>query len=370
MAFFEKFWNCHACGKTGISALRSMKCPGCGSVKSSQDEEYLTNKEITDQYGLELAKGKPHWTCSHCGSVNLDKETNCYGCGNERENSDQNNKIIDLGPITLPEPESNNTYNRSPAKPESKRLFPTSDYQDNHKKVFSLKSLASKKSLYVTIAILTLAILGWLLLHTVTVEARVVNFSWTRTISIEKYQTVHESGWYLESGSYNTWSETRLIRNEPIYQTKTRIVHHPQTSYRDLGNGAVQSYDSSYTTTETYQEIIGYKPIYGTWYEYDVDKWIFDRNETSTANDQKPYWPNYNLNLDGYVLIGAERIGGKTELYQVLFETINKNKDRRIFTYNVNQDEWNKYQVDITYELKINHLGMITNNPLKDKESR
>lgn len=373
MAFYEKYWDCHACGNTGISALRQMKCPSCGSTKSPQDKEYLSNKEITDEDGLDLANGKPHWTCSHCGSVNLDKEIRCPGCGNEREKSDLNNKIVDLGPITLPEYKPKNIWGEysdepEPTKPTQKNI--NLKPERNYTKEVPKKKLPWKKLVIVIAAVVGVAILGWLFFHTVSVEARVDNFYWTRTISVERYQSVHESGWYSPVGSYNVWSETRIARYEPIYETRTRIVNHPQTSYRDLGNGAVQSYDSSYTTTETYQVLVRQEPIFATWYEYDIDKWIYQRKEVSTANDRKPYWPSYNLNLDGYTVIGAERIGGKTELYQVLFETINQNKESKIFTYKVNQDEWYEYQNNVVYELKINHLGMITNNPLKDKESQ
>ncbi len=373
MAFFEKYWDCHACGRPGISALRQMKCPGCGSTKSPQDKEYPTNKEITDKDGLELANGKPHWTCSNCGSVNLDKKTSCLGCGNERENSDLNNKIVELGSITLPEFKPKDIWEEHSDEPKPIIQIPkdiNTEPETNFTTELPVKKLPWKKLLIITGSILIVVILGWLFFHTVSVEAKIDNFYWTRIISIERYQSVHESGWHNPIGSYNVRSEIRIARYEPIYQTRTRTVTHPQTNYRDLGNGAVQSYTTYHTTTETYQEVIGQKPIYATWYEYDIDKWLFQRKEISAANDRKPYWPNYNLNLDGFTVIGAERVGGKTELYQVLFETSNPNKEEKIFTYEVNQDEWYRYNTNLTYELKINHFGIITNNPLKDKESQ
>lgn len=367
MAFYEKFWKCSACGKKEISALRKMKCPSCGSTKSRQDEEYLSGVEITDDYGLELASGKPHWTCSNCGSVNLDKETNCYGCGNGREESDSNNKVVDLGPITLPKynPKDDSDGYFDEPKPTTKAGAMT---ETNQTKGLLKLNLLSKKWLIGLIVAFGLVVFGWLFFHTVTVEAKVDGFSWTRTISIERYRTVHESGWFPPAGSYNVWTEIRIARYEPIYETRTRTVYHPQTSYRDLGNGSVQSYDSSYTTTDTYLELVGQNPIYATWYEYDIDKWIFQRSEVSSGKDREPYWPDYDLNLDGFTVIGAERIGGRNELYQVVFETIKTDKENKILTHNVSLKEWMEYKNDTTYKLKINHLGIITNNPLNDKE--
>ncbi len=385
MAFFEKYWDCRSCGRTGISALRQLKCPGCGSVKSPQDKEHFSNNEITDKYGLELAKGAPHWTCSHCGSVNLDKERNCIACGNEREESDQDNLIIELGTSPLPDyqpkdiwQEDSETLKPQDQMTENKLLegseedlFKKDYYQTGNLDLGRIKQQKRKTTWRIATVLAGIIVVGlvWLLLfQTNLVEANVAGFSWSRTVKIEKYQTVHESGWSKPIGAYNVWSENRISRYEPIYETKTRTIYVPQTSYRDLGNGAVESYDSSYHKTETYRELVGQRPIYETWYQYDLDKWNYNREIQVQGDDRKPYWPDYWLNLDGQTIIGAERVGSREENYLVLFETITEKKEVKIYSYSTNQEEWKRYQSGINYQLKINYLGMIMNNPLKDKE--
>lgn len=383
MAFYEKYWDCHTCGRTGISALRQLKCPGCGNTKSSQDQEHLSRNEITDEYGLSLAKGEPHWTCSHCGSVNLDKETNCIGCGNEREESDGTNQIIELGTNPLPDyqpkdvwethSESDRESNKVTEK-EEKPDFQSSNTIWQPPKISREKQLQKSRKSHlkitaiVMVVVLGLAGLGWLFFHTTPVETTVAGFSWSRTIKIEKYKVVHGSGWSLPPGAYNCWSETRISGYRPIYETKTRTVYHPRTSYRDRGNGAVESYDSSYYTTEVYHEKVGEEPIYDTWYNYDINQWNYERQVEAGENNRDPYWPVYSLNLDGRTEIGAERVASRREIYTVVFEQKTEKDEIKIYKYNTGEAEWQRYKLEGNYQLKVNHLGMITNNPLEDKE--
>ncbi|HNZ84376.1 MAG TPA: hypothetical protein PKH59_00740 [Candidatus Woesebacteria bacterium] len=380
MAFWEKYWDCHACGRTGISALRQLKCPGCGSVKSPQDKEHFSKNEITDEYGLALAKGAPYWTCSHCGSVNLDRELSCIGCGNERETSDESNRVVELGTNPLPDYQPKDvwqTYSESSQPKETvSRTKKEPGFQESWQSsgVLDKKELKRPQKSYTKITAVVMAVilglvgLGWLFFHTTSMEATVTGFTWSRTVKIEKYETVHSSGWSLPPGAYNYWSETRISGYNPIYETRTRTVHHPQTSYRDLGNGAVESYDSSYYTTETYQEMVGQEPIYGTWYNYDVDQWNYERQVEAEEKDRNPYWPKYSLNFDGQTRIGAERVNGRDETYTIMFETVNKKGETKTYSYNTSENEWKRYQYGVSYPLKINHLGMIANNPLQDKE--
>jgi transcription elongation factor Elf1 len=93
VVIYERLWDCPACGTEDISALRKKKCPNCNHTKTSQDEERRTRIEVTDAEGLALAKGKENWTCSSCGSVNLNKHKECASCSNPKDESDPVNKV-------------------------------------------------------------------------------------------------------------------------------------------------------------------------------------------------------------------------------------------------------------------------------------
>lgn len=376
MALYEKFWDCPACGTKGISALRKLKCPNCGHTKSPQDKEHRSNIEITDEDGIALARGGPHWTCSSCGSVNLDKYTMCTSCNNPREKSDKANRIVELGSTPPPayqppdpaeqwyQPEREEPHETEP-KPTYQRYQTPTNYDSVGNWLSGLPWLYIIIGLVVVIGIITL---GWAIFHTVDVQAQVTGFSWSRDVTIERYRTVHESGWSHPSDAYNLRSEMRIRSYEPIYETRTKVVHHSQTCYRDLGNGAEQSYDCSYDTTETYQETIGQRPVYDTWYEYDLDTWCYERTAHAGGNDkEKVNWPQFELYLDGQTVIGAERVGGRSETYSVHFRSEGK-KGPEDYVYSTSQDDWMKYQAEINYPLKVNSFKIIMNNPLQDKE--
>ncbi len=377
MTLYEKFWDCPACGRKGISALRYTKCPSCGYPKVPQNQEYLSNIPITDPDGIALARGGPHWTCSSCGMVNLNKYDVCQGCGNPRDSSDKTNRVVELGPISLPDrpdidPDDKDGYieelrlgdggdTSNPVTSNSSPFPINSPYRQSSQLSVNLSGIHSM--IVGLIAIIAIALLGYAIFHTKTVEARVVGFSWERTVTIEVYKTVHESGWSHPVDAYNIRSERKVRHHEPIYEERVVTVHHSRTCSRDLGNGAVETYDCSYDTTETERVKVGEKPVYDTWYEYDVDRWVYERTERASGNDRNPHWPNYTLNYEGEQVIGAERVGGRSESYIVYLESLEE--ESKIYEHRVSQDEWKQYVLGHTYLLKVNHLGVVVNNPLE-----
>lgn len=361
--YLEKFWKCPSCGRDGISALRNTRCPGCGNSKVPQDQESFSVKEIKDEIGLELAQGKPHWVCSSCGSVNLDKNLDCDGCSSPRESDDHTNVVRQLDHLPI-EP---SVVTAEPEKVERK----------NQLKPIRQEAPTGNKFLWVGLSLvagfLLLSLLGYFIFHTETYTGELSMFRWNRTINIQEYQVESEFGWNTPpSDAYNVTSELRFHHNEDITITKTRDVYHPSstTVYSDRGNGAVsvETVDNSYWTTKTYQEKIGEKPIYKTWYSYNVDRWSYSRSVTTQGNDREPKWGKYTLRFNGQQIIGAERVSDKTESYTVYFKAeIDKEKKTFSVSYS-NQNDWQEYVIGKTYPIKVNHFGSIMNNPLHENE--
>ena len=359
----EKFWNCPACEKKHISVLRNTRCPSCASPMVSQDEELFSYEEITDPDGLELAKGAPHWTCSNCGTRNLDKNTHCDGCGNARDESDGVNQIHQMSSLPVSPSVSADDFQYQ-TEPQT-RPFSTFHTEPKTKK--------SKKKFLVTLAIITSVILltslAFLFFHTNTYSGQVIGFSWERSINIEEYKVLSKEGWSVPPlDAYNVTSETRFHHNDPIYQTKTEQVYVPgsYTTYTDLGNGAVVEHtvDTSHYETRITQEIVGYTPVYETWYQYNVDRWVYSRSVITKDNNHKPIWGTYILKFDGQTIIGAERLGAPSESYIIHFQVLIDNQDPKAYSLSANLNDWNEYISGNIYTLKVNHFGMITDNPL------
>lgn len=377
MTLYERFWDCPACGTKGISALRKRKCPSCGHSKTSQDAEHRSRIEITDADGIALARGGPNWVCSRCGSVNLNKYTLCESCGSQKDEKDHTNEVRELGRSSSPSyrPPDITEQFYAPVDPVVSELPPADPVQSNvsvSAPTLGLPSqiptVAWRPVLLALAAVLGLLGLGWAVFHTTEASGSVTGFSWTRDVTIERYQTIHDSGWSQPAGAYNVSSERKIRSWEPIYETQVDTVHHSQMCDRDLGNGAEESYDCSYDETVSHQVKVGDKPIYDTWYEYDLDTWRFERSHHAGANDRDPYWPQYSLYLDGQTIIGAERVGGTSESYTVYFRTVH-DKEPKDYTYQTTQAEWMQYLIEAEYPLKVNSFNAIMNNPLKDKEA-
>lgn len=241
------------------------------------------------------------------------------------------------------------------------------------------KPVRSNRSLWIGLSIiagiLLLSLIGYLIFHTETYTGEVTGFHWERVIDIQKYQVESKSGWGSPpSDAYNIKSEQRFHHKEDITVTKTRMVYHPKSEivYTERGNGSVSSktVDKSYWAPESYQEKVGEKSIYRTWYDYNVNRWGYCRSVVTKNNDHHPEWGSYTLQFDGQQIIGAERVGSKSELYTVYFKA-EVGKEKKTFSVSCsNQDDWQEYVVGKTYPIKVNHFGFIVNNPLRENEKQ
>lgn len=385
--YLEKFWDCPACGKKHVSALRNTRCPSCGSSKVPQDEELFSYEEIHDNDGLDLAAGGPHWTCSNCGTKNLDKNTHCDGCGNQRDSEDSTNQIrtfdhLPVKPLVQEDEKVDQSQivtnipgsNREPSTPHvldiHDRQTVSYDVHTNPKKLRFGTNINWRIVAVILAVVVVLGGLGFLTFHTTSYSSQVTGFSWQRNINIEEYQVFHESNWDSSpSGAYNVTSSYLFYEKQPIYETKTRQVYVPSsyTTYTDLGNGAVVSntVDTSHYETEYYQELTGYRDIYKWYYTYDINRWSYTRSVVTKEEDHNPYWGDYSLRYNGLTTIGAERVGSTSEMYLVFFQ-VKLDKETKTFSLSTNQNDWNEYVIGNSYTLKVNHFGAITNDPLRE----
>ena len=65
-------------------------------------------------------------------------------------------------------------------------------------------------------------------------------------------------------------------------------------------------------------------PVQRNWYTYEVERWFIDRTRRASAQDQKPYWPKYQLG-------SKERVGKKSEQYMVNLSAVNLTENLKPF---------------------------------------
>ena len=196
------------------------------------------------------------------------------------------------------------------------------------------------------------------------VSGTVVGMRWSRSVEIEEYKTVRESGWSIPSGGREISRSEEIHHYNSVishYETKTRtyteqvLDHYEEyvSSYRDLGNGYFEEITSqrpvyrTETRTETYEEPVYVQvPVYETKYVYDIDKWVHQSYKDTSGNDKSPYWSDYECKAN-------ERMGSKIEVFSVSVELGNSDTE----TYSLSYDQWESLEIGQEVKLKAYVTG-------------
>ena len=360
----EGVWDCTYCGTTKVrGGLR--ECPQCGHPRDENVEFYMDNPQnyVLDETLAEKARQGPDWICQFCDCLNSATVSICEGCGSAREAEtkdyfenlqEQQEKAkmeLDEDPddITNEAASESQSENFPVVKPDKQKHF-------NWGKAVKIG----------VVALLFVALIaGMVMLFTPReVSGTVVDMKWSRTVEIEEYKTVRESGWSIPSGGREVSRSEEIHHYNSVishYETKTRtyteqvLDHYEEyvSGYRDLGNGHFEEITSqrpvyrTETRTETYEEPVYVQvPVYETKYVYDIEKWVHQTNKRTEGNDKNPYWSDYECKTN-------ERIGSKTEAYVVVVE----DNDEKFKEYTLKFDEWNSLSVGQKVKLKTYITG-------------
>lgn len=386
--YYENFFDCKNCGTKNISALRKMRCPHCGASKVTQIEENDRMVEITDAYGLQLARSPMNWACSYCYSINMSKDEKCISCGSAKSDEVVGNffeqtidvndyhvehahdklvkpddiivtgiSIVDdvLGhgmkkgeiPIIHANPGSR-TIEQIPESCYKEKIERQNDYVD--------KASSSFMKTYKTHIVITLGII-LIILGAYSTRAEysgvVESFQWTRTINVERYSVQNESGWTTPYDAYSVSSSQRIHHYDDIYQTKTVTEEVPytvteystKTVYKKMGNGSTRSSTervprsvTKYRSQTICKSVkVGERPVYRTYYNYLINRWVYSHTLTKVGFDKTLIWPDF-IPVEGDKSgIGKTRQGSKNQvlsvgiLWKIKDKNIRKNFDVKTF---------------------------------------
>jgi hypothetical protein len=322
MAIREGRWDCIRCGTKGIFG-RSKVCPNCQSPRPEGVKFYLPEdaQEVTDAEQLKQAQAGADWICAFCGASNEAGRAICKQCNAPREAESTQQQVKDYALGATP------TWGDNSDDPSPSPLPP--------------KSKKTRNLLIGAIAFVFSLCVGFCSLFMITKEvtATITGFSWERTIAVEAYRTVTESGWSVPAGG------RKISERQEKYDTR-RIKTGTETyscGQRDLGNGHFQE---KRCTRDTYRE----EPIYKTKYIYEIERWVTDHTERATGKDHKPYWPRVSLASQ------KQREGGRTETYTVYF----KDEKQKTYKLNPSLSDWQTYEIGEKRKIKVNMLGDAT----------
>ncbi len=192
----EMLWPCSSCGHKNLG--RFTECQGCRNPKDGSEElempsDTASAPSVEDPELLKLAKAGAHWRCAFCGSDQRAHDGKCLQCG---AGQDTGKSLDELEPAAST-PASPPTTPRVPSPP-----VPLSRYV----------------GFGVAAAVLVAGAMGvlWLLNRPDDLEAVVSTVAWEHRLSIEKYQLVPNEG----------FAETRPASAVDVASLGPRVHHH------------------------------------------------------------------------------------------------------------------------------------------------
>lgn len=385
----EAFWDCQYCGRTGIRG-RFKNCPGCGHGRDASvtfytkdiSEENAIDQEEFDREMAEASKTSRSESVQHTEAVAVESgEPSLYGrkegegTGDERDTTDASDWYCDFCDSYNPaaasfcsncgaarEQSSGKTYEQ-----EKGRVARTYDSKGNLVSERDLSKIKqhdkpepaaqpSKNNSGCLVKVAIAAVVALLLFGLFRIvfapkasTIEVAGFDWEQTIDIEQLQTVNENGWELPSGA-------RLQRKDSEIRSYSHVVDHYETEEVQVPEQVIDHYET-YTTevdngdgtfdveehkepvykteyhTET-REVPVYVdiPIFDTKYYYEIERYVKEREVTTSGNDHNPQW-------------GEVELSGPTGAH----DTGKEREGERHGTYGITDTNGNYYTADLDY---------------------
>ncbi len=320
--FYEMLWDCAQCNTKGLLGTSQRHCPVCGAAQDPKKRYFPKEGEEVEAKNHRFVG--VDWHCGYCQTPNSAAAAFCTNCGAGKDGTKPVELVVEK-PVT------------PPPEPPKKMGW-----------------------LWWVIGLLVAAAAIWGMMfsskHDVT--ANVAARDWQREIQIERFMPVAESAWCdsVPSGAYGITQsrEVRSARKVPDGQDCHTVRH-------DKGDG---SFVKSKECTPRYRE----EPVYDQRCNFQIKRWRVNRtlkannkhanglnnnlNSANSANNLVPAWPTTNLSPDAAG--GAERLGAKSEHYELTFKYQSK-------TWNCTVPEaiWNKYKNGSNVSIKVRATGGI-----------
>ncbi len=331
-------WDCAYCGADRIRGDIRI-CPNCGKPRGSDVTFYMAGpKEYVKD--PETVEKEPDWLCSYCDTLNPASSGTCSSCGASREDSELNY--------------FQNKEKKEQREAEEKKR--REQAQDSHVSVTRPSARTDsghlRRNLFLAAALVAVIALIFSALprnRKIHVDSR----TWERTVTIDRYQKVQESGWEIPGGAEDVTSRQEIYGYDRVldhyewvtYEIAEQVPDGYDTyvTYEDLGNGYFEEVEHStprYRTeyrTETRQEPVYVDlPVYRTKYYYSIMRWKYDREETTWGANDEPYFAQPQLP-------DTERISGRTEQYWII-----SGNDR----YSISYDLWQQVTTGSNIEVR------------------
>jgi hypothetical protein len=339
-------WDCEFCGTSKLLGLTHRYCPNCGSQQNADKRYYPSDEEKV------LVKDHTYHgedrVCPSCKSLNNAACEFCFNCGTplseaakaarlNQQAVAEGEKFVSSGPRDLV---------REKWEAEQARLKPQALKQTGGG--WSARAMAG----VVAGLLLCLGCVGGLMATFFWQNDQgviVQGHEWERVIEIESYKARPGEAWQdsVPGGAYNLSCSERQRSTRQVQDGETC-----QTVRIDNGDG---TYSERRECTPKYRD----EPVYDDYCRYTLDAWGEEREAKASGKglNEAPAWPNFTLAGSG-TRLGAEREGGRREVYTVIFRSTEGGD-----TYRCNfeqESKWRAYPVESRWTLPV---GVVTGSP-------
>jgi hypothetical protein len=355
------YWKCSHCGAE-ISGKYKL-CLSCGGpiplpLPGQFSVFYLKPGGATVEEPTDHAKANagPDWVCSHCFANNAGILRACTSCGNVREDSDSVRKT--------------KRYKRGMKVPQTwEETFVKPDTRSLGQKVKSFLGKMVRHPFFwvVTLIVAFISIpifLIWLFTAgPIQLELTLKDRQWKRVIPIEKWKTVVEGDWSIPDKGREVSRSEKVHHYDHVfdhYETKvvqrSRSVPDGEESYTetvDNGDGTFSTethsrttYKTEYYTEDVTESVYRDDPVYQTWYEYDIEKWAYERQADTVNSGAISGWPVFALKE-------GEREGTRYTLYTFHFVSVTPEIQFQTY-YDGSDSLWNALPVGQSVIAELN----------------
>ena len=307
---YEMLWDCEYCGAKKLLGKTHRHCPSCGAAQADAKRYFPAEDEKVAVEDHEFV-GKDK-VCAACDTPNSAKATFCTSCGSPMDGSKE---------VKLVGEEDAQAKPQAPETPK-------------------------KSSMPIILGLVALlAIIFFIFSLKESKDVTVTGHSWSRSIEIEKYQTVKENDWKdkvpLDGKVLSCTDKERSTE-------KVADGEECSTVKKDNGDG---TYNESQDCQTKYKEV----PVYDAWCSYQIDKWTVSKTEKTSASDLKPIWPTLQIHTCAKAMLNCEREGKRSESYIVhLTDPTNKK-----FECAFDEKKWSDIKVNSSRQMDF---GKVTGN--------
>ena len=342
----EGLWDCPYCDTRAIGGL-TKSCPCCGHPQDTDTRFYIgkEKKYVEEDLASQYGQG-PDWVCPYCKSLNRIRFQYCAACGAPKEESEDNYFS------------SSEKQDAIKAEKEAKIAAMAGESSGSINSDSGSRGGGGRKPVFLIVALL--AIVGILIFNLWPrhYKTEITTAAWARSTDVEALRTVQESDWTIPAGGRKTDSRLEVHHYVQVldhYETRSRQVseqvYDGEETYTTLSNNGDGTFTEEthsrpkYRTeyrTEYYEEpVYRSDPVFETKYYYDIDRWIVDRTEKSSAADSEPYWPELTLAEN-------EREGQRYEVYNVVVKSEDKS-----YTVYLPFDWWSELKAGDKVEITV-----------------